>query len=143
MIYNLFISPIELIVDWIFQYMYRQFPFIGVLGAIIGVSLVINFLALPIYNVADGIQDKERQLQRKMQSGIKRIKETFHGDERFMMLQTFYKQNHYHPALALRSSLSILIEIPFFIAAYHYLSNCEILKETLIAITLPPHHLNV
>lgn len=142
MIYNLFIAPIELIVDWIFLFMYRQFPFIGVLGAIIGVSLAINFLALPIYNVADSIQEKERLLQRKMKSGIERIKAVFHGDERFMILQAFYRENHYHPAFALRSSLSILIEIPFFIAAYHYLSHCEILKESLFIIT-PPHSLKV
>lgn len=45
-----------------------------------------------------------------------------------MMLSTYYKQNNYHPLYVLRSSLSILIEIPFFIAAYHYLNNCEILK---------------
>lgn len=45
-----------------------------------------------------------------------------------MILQTFYKENHYHPLYAFKNSLSILIEIPFFIAAYHYLSNCELLK---------------
>ena len=138
MLYNLFISPIELVVDWIFLFMIRQFPFIGVLGAIVAVSIAINFLALPIYNVADEIQEKERFLQRKMNGGIERIKAVFHGDERFMMLQAFYKENHYSPVFALRSSLSILIEIPFFIAAYHYLSNCEILKESVFTIT-PPH----
>ena len=138
MFYNLFISPIEMIVDWIFLFMYRQFPFIGVLGAIIGVSLAINFLALPIYNVADGIQEKERQLQRSLKAGLDRIKAVFHGDERFMITQVFYKEHHYHPVYAFRSSLSILIEIPFFIAAYHYLSHCEILKEAVFTLA-PPH----
>lgn len=45
-----------------------------------------------------------------------------------MILSTFYRQNHYHPLYGLRSSLSLLIQIPFFIAAYTYLSNMESLK---------------
>lgn len=134
--YNIFISPIELIIDWVFTFFMRQLPFLGVLGAIVGVSLAINFLALPIYNIADSLQDKERLLQKKLKPGIDRIKSVFKGDERFMILQTFYKENHYHPAYAFRSSLSILIEIPFFIAAYHYLSNCEALSEAQLSLSL-------
>lgn len=128
--YNIFISPIELIIDWVFNFFIRKLPFLGILGAIVGVSLAINFLALPIYNIADSLQDKERKIQQKLKPGIQRIKAVFFGDERFMILQTFYKENHYHPIYAFKSSLSILIEIPFFIAAYHYLSNSELLKVT-------------
>ena len=128
--YNIFISPIELIIDWVFNFFIRKLPFLGILGAIVGVSLAINFLALPIYNIADSLQDKERKIQQKLKPGIQRIKAVFFGDERFMILQTFYRENHYHPIYAFKSSLSILIEIPFFIAAYHYLSNSELLKVT-------------
>ena len=42
----------------------------------------------------------------------------------------YYRENHYHPIMALRSSLSLLIQIPFFIAAYHFLSNLESIKGT-------------
>ncbi len=51
------------------------------------------------------------------------------GDEQYMILSTFYKQNHYHPMMALRSSFGLLIQIPFFMAAYNYLSNSEHLKN--------------
>ena len=40
---------------------------IGVIGAICGVSIVINILALPLYNIADSIQEKERQINKKME----------------------------------------------------------------------------
>lgn len=103
---------------------------IGVIGAICGVSIVINILALPLYNIADSIQEKERQINKKMEYRVKRIKKAFKGDEQFMMLSEYYRQNNYHPLYALRGSLSILIEIPFFIAAYNYLSSSEILKES-------------
>lgn len=103
-------------------------PVIGVIGAVIGVSLAVNFLALPLYAIADSLQEKERAISRKLEKRVSRIKKAFRGDERFMMLSTYYKQNDYHPLYALRSSLSILIEIPFFIAAYHYLSKSPVLS---------------
>jgi len=129
MFFDLIISPIETLVEWSFLFIMDKMPFIGVLGAVIGVSFVINFLALPLYNVADAIKEKERKLQLRLEPKAERIKKYFKGDERFMMMQTMYRQNHYHPFYSLRSSLSILIEIPFFIAAYHYLSHNEILQS--------------
>ncbi len=102
---------------------------IGVIGAICGVSVCVNILALPLYNIAESIQEKERQINKKMEPRVKRIKKGFKGDEQFMILSEYYRQNNYHPLYALRGSLSILIEIPFFIAAYNYLSLSEILKE--------------
>lgn len=125
MIYNLIITPIETIIDWVFNFLTVKCSSLGIIGAILGVSLVINFLALPIYNVADSLQEKERKIAKSLESRSKRIKKAFKGDEQFMMLSTYYRQNNYHPLYVLRSSISILIEIPFFIAAYHYLSNCE------------------
>lgn len=126
--YNLIVSPIEIIVDWVFVFFCTKFSSFGIIGSVCGVSLVINFLALPLYNIADSLQEKERKIAKSLEYRVKLIKKAFTGDERFMMLQTYYRQNNYNPIYVLRSSLSILIEIPFFIAAYHYLSNCEALK---------------
>lgn len=132
MLYNIIIAPIEKIVSWVFYFIERTLEgksSFAVICAIIGVSIAINFLALPLYNIADALQEKERSLQKKMEGRLARIKKAFKGDERFMMISTYYRENGYHPLYALRSSLSILIEIPFFIAAYHFLSHCELLKN--------------
>lgn len=126
-IYSIIIQPIEEIIEFVFCFVNYKFYAFGTAGAIVAVSLAVNFLALPLYNMADALQLKERQLQLKMAPWIKHIKATFKGDEQFMMLNTWYRQNGYHPLYALRSALSILIEIPFFIAAYHFLSNCSLL----------------
>lgn len=126
--YNIVIGPIELLTEWIFSFMYSKFPTLDAIGAICGVSFVINFLALPLYNISDALQLKERNIQKKLEFRVKRIKMAFSGDERFMMLSEYYRQNNYHPLYVLRSSLSILIEIPFFIAAYQFLSHCELLQ---------------
>ena len=146
MFYSILIEPIELIVNWVYSFFINKFSFLGVIGAIYGVSMVINFLALPLYNVADSLQEKERKISKKLEYRVKRIKKGFRGDEQFMMLSEYYRQNDYHPLYVLRSSLSILIEIPFFIAAYHYLSNLESLNNTsyyfLDSLGAPDHLLS-
>ena len=127
MLYNLIIAPIEFIVDWVFRMCLNKVGTGSVIYCVVVVSIVINILALPLYNIADALQEKERKLVKSLEFRVKRIKKAFKGDEQFMMLSEYYRQNNYHPLYALRSSLSILIEIPFFIAAYHYLSNCNAL----------------
>jgi YidC/Oxa1 family membrane protein insertase len=59
---------------------------------------------------------------------IAKIKAVFKGDEQYMMISTCYRQNHYHPVYAMRNTFSLLIQIPFFIAAYSYLSHLDALQ---------------
>jgi YidC/Oxa1 family membrane protein insertase len=63
-----------------------------------------------------------------MQPKIDRIKRNFKREEQYFILSSYYRQNHYHPIMALRGSLSLLLQIPFFIAAYHFLSHYEPLR---------------
>ena len=120
-LYLAIIHPLELLIECFFIFFDKSFNDYGL--AIVGISLVINLLALPLYRVAETLQRKERDVRMRLSGGIARIKDTFKGDEQYMILSTFYKQNHYHPAYALRSSVSLLIQVPFFIAAYNFLSN--------------------
>ena len=91
--------------------------------SVLGLSFVVTLCCLPLYVVSEGWQEKERETQKKMSKIVKHIKETFSGDERYMMLSAAYKEHNYHPIMALRSSFSLLIQIPFFIAAYTFLSH--------------------
>ena len=95
---------------------------------VLGVSLTVTLLCLPLYIVAEHWQQVERDTQAKLKPGVERIKKTFKGDEQYMILSTFYKQNHYHPMMALRSSFGLLIQIPFFMAAYSCLSKLPALQ---------------
>ncbi|MCR5105559.1 MAG: membrane protein insertase YidC [Eubacterium sp.] len=125
-LYDIFIKPIELIVEIIFVILYRVFGSSGM--AIIGVSLVINVLILPIYRRADAAQEDERKKQEHMKPYIQRIHNAFRGDERYMILSTYYKEVGYHPLYALRGMLPVFLQIPFFIAAFHFLSSLDILS---------------
>ncbi|WP_052296130.1 YidC/Oxa1 family membrane protein insertase [Treponema brennaborense] len=95
--------------------------------SVIGVSFAVSILCLPLYIVAEHWQQVQRDIEKRLDPGISRIKAVFKGDEQYMILSTFYKQNHYHPIMALRSSFGLLIQIPFFIAAYSFLSKLPVL----------------
>jgi hypothetical protein len=73
--------------------------------------------------MAERWQNIERDIIRRLKPTVKKIKTVFSGDEQFMILSTFYRQSHYHPLYSLRSSISLIVQIPFFIAAYSFLSN--------------------
>ena len=120
-LYNIILSPITQIIEIAYRVFDKMFGNTGI--AVLGVSLTVTLLCLPLYIVAEGWQETERSIQDKMKDGIARIKKAFKGDEQYMMLNTYYRQNHYHPIMALRSSFGILIQIPFFLAAYHTLSS--------------------
>lgn len=96
--------------------------------AIAGLSIAVSLLTLPLYIVAERWSAIERNVQKSLEGAIKRIKTTFHGDEQYMMLTTLYREHRYHPLMALRSSIGLLIQIPFFIAAYTFLSNLALLQ---------------
>ena len=128
MLYQLLIGPIELLFETIFSIADNLTGNSGL--AIIGLSLAMNLLLLPLYRRADMIQAEERAAEQKLSYWTAHIKKTFTGDERFMMLQTYNRQNNYRPFYALKGSLPLVLEIPFFIAAYHFLSNLAKLKGT-------------
>jgi YidC/Oxa1 family membrane protein insertase len=73
-------------------------------------------------------QKDESEKQKQMKQVKDNIKAVFSGDKKYMLLSTLYRQHNYHPVYALRSSLSLIIQIPFFIAAYRFLSNLEMIN---------------
>ncbi len=122
---TLFIGPLKLIFEIIFRIANSITGHPGL--AIISLSLVMNILVLPLYRRADAMQEEARIIDMKLSKGVAHIKKTFSGDERMMILQTYYRQNNYKPTDALNGSVSLLLEIPFFMAAYQFLSHLDIL----------------
>ncbi len=125
-LYTFIISPLQLFFEFVFSVTNRIIGNEGL--TIIFLSLAVNLLVLPLYKRADELQAEERDIQTKMAPHLKHIKSTFKGDERFFMTQEYYRINHYKPIYALKSSVSLLLQIPFFIAAYNLLSGMEDLQ---------------
>ena len=124
-LYNLLIGPLELFFEVLFSVVNRIVGHPGL--SIVFLSLAMNFLVLPLYKMSDAMQAEEAATEAKLKPTVTHIKKTFKGDERFMILQMYYKENHYKPSDALKGSVSLLLEIPFFMAAYNFLSNLPIL----------------
>lgn len=126
MIYTILIGPLQLFFEVIFMWANKITDNPGI--SIMVLSLAMNFLVLPLYRRADAMQEEERDIEMKLRKGVSHIKKAFKGDERMMILQTYYRQNHYKPTYVLKGATSLFLEIPFFIAAYRFLSHLELLN---------------
>ncbi len=120
------IGPLKLVFEIIFNLAHKFTSNPGL--SIIALSLAMNILVLPLYRRADAMQEEARDIDEKLRKGVNHIKKSFSGDERMMILQTYYRQNDYRPTDALNGSVSLLLEIPFFIAAYQFLSHLSLLS---------------
>ncbi len=125
-LYQLLIGPLGLFFELVFAIVNRLLPNPGL--TIIVLSLIVNILVLPLYNRADAMQAEERDIEERLAPRIAQIKKAFKGDERMMMLQTYYRQNNYSPMHVLKGSFSLLLQVPFFMAAYNLLSGMSLLQ---------------
>ena len=124
---TLVLGPLKLIFEFIYQAANTIVHNPAL--AIIAMSLVVNLLSFPLYRRADIMQEEARDIENKLRDGVNHIKKSFSGDERMMMLQTYYRQNNYKPTQAIKGSTSLLLQVPFFMAAYNFLSNLQDLKH--------------
>ena len=109
LLYSFLLMPIQLVFEVVFSFAYTLTnERIGL--AIVALSLAINILILPLYRRADAMQEEERLLEAKLHPGVSHIKKTFRGDERTMMLRTYYRQNNYSPLFVLRGAVSLFLE---------------------------------
>ncbi len=122
-LYTLFIAPLEYWMHAALVWGYGKTDNWG--EAVLVMSLVVNFVILPIYMKAEAWQEAERALRKSFEEKEKMIKRTFKGQERFAMISTMQRQAGYSPLLTLRSSIGFFLQVPFFFAAYHFLSHFE------------------
>ena len=119
--YTLIIFPLETFLGLIYGIFLKMYEIHGI--AIVLLSAAVNIMLLPLYNMAEKWQQKERDIQKKLKPKIDDIKAVFKGSERHMIISTYYRQNNYHPVYSLRNVIGLAIQVPFFIAAYHLLSH--------------------
>ena len=69
------------------------------------------------------IEKKEKDVQAKMKPKLDEFKSIYKGYELHLYTNNVYRLNNYHPAYSLRGLVSLLIQIPFLMGAYAYLST--------------------
>ena len=114
-LYTLFIAPLEYWMHAALVWGYGKTANWG--EAVLIMSLVVNFVILPIYMKAEKWQEDERALRKSFEDKEKMIKRTFKGQERFAMISTMQRQAGYSPLLTLRSSIGFFLQVPFCFAA--------------------------
>ena len=120
-VYNIVIGPLLMLYKYVFVAIYRIS--LNPIHSLLGLSLIVSFITLPMYNRADAYQKEDSEKRRSMEKSLSHIKKTFRGEERYYMTQEYYRSQNYKPIYSIKGSLSLLIQIPFFIAAYNYISN--------------------
>lgn len=125
-LYNAIIYPLILLFEFVFSLANRHVSNPGF--AIIVLSLLVNFLVLPLYKRADDIQNEANEKEKKLAPIVNHIKKTFKGDEKFLLLQAYYRENNYRPFDSLKQIVPLLLQVPFFIAAYKFLSGLKLLN---------------
>ena len=118
---SLILLPIESLLSFLLGFFFSLTNSYGF--SIIFLSIAVNLILLPVYLLAERQQEKELHIKQTMQTRLNEIKNWFFGQERFMMTQTLYRLHHYHPIMGLRAMFSLLIQIPFFFAAYEFLKH--------------------
>ncbi|MDA0079444.1 YidC/Oxa1 family membrane protein insertase [Brachyspira hyodysenteriae] len=121
-LYSLTIYPIEFILETIFYYFKVETQSSYTVSVIL-VSLIINILSLPLYNIAEKWQQKERDMQVKMKPMINNIKAVYKGDQAYLLIRTCQRINGYKTIYAFRGVLGLLIQIPFFLAGYNFFTS--------------------
>jgi len=122
-IYTLFIAPLEYWMKVVLLWGHDKCADWGL--AIILMSLVVNVVILPIYMKAESWQEEEQRRRLSFEAKEAMIRRSFHGQERFAMISTMRRQAGYTAFLSMRSSAGFFLQIPFFFAAYHFLSHFD------------------
>ncbi len=126
--YLILIKPIEYLFGMASYILYDIFNSESIV--IICLALFVSVLTNPLYKAADDISRKQRERKKALSYWEARIKRSFDGDERFAILSTYYRKNNYGVAFStIQEILPLLLQIPFFLAAYNYLLGSGLLEN--------------
>lgn len=115
--------PFIYLIKKIFLFSYNITGNYGV--SLILLSFSVSLLLLPIFILIEKVKKKNDAVKLKMKPLVDEIKRCYKGQERYYYLKTINRQHKYSPLKALIPILSLLLQIPFFIAAYKYLEQFE------------------
>ncbi|QIA09716.1 membrane protein insertase YidC [Draconibacterium halophilum] len=121
------LAPFIYLIRKIFEISYSLTDNYGV--SILLLSFVISLLLLPIFIYIEKAKKRDDAIKRRMQPLVDEIKQVYTGQQRYYYLKTLNRQFGYSQFKALVPILSLLVQIPFFIAAYQYLDNLEAIQR--------------
>jgi YidC/Oxa1 family membrane protein insertase len=122
-IYLLIIKPIETVLGFLFRTYVQLTGSYGI--SIILLSLSVTIIMFPLFYIAEVWKRKEQEVEKRMKHRLAYIKKYYTGQKRYCMIKATHRLEGYTAASSFRTSFGLLIQIPFFFAAYHLLSHYE------------------
>ena len=122
-IYLLIIKPIETVLGFLFRTYVHLTGSYGL--SIILLSLSVTIIMFPLFYIAEVWKRKEQAVEKRMKHRLAYIKKYYTGQKRYCMIKATHRLEGYTAASSFRTSFGLLIQIPFFFAAYHLLSHYE------------------
>ncbi len=119
--FDIIISPFLYFIEQVYLFAYGLTSNHGV--TIILLSFAVSLFLLPIFILIEKAKRREDIIKQKMKPLADEIKRCYKGQERYYYLKTLNKQHGYNPIKALIPVLTLLLQIPFFIAAYQFLEG--------------------
>lgn len=131
-LYHIFIMPLEIFFEVILKYSAMLMP----VGFIIFIlSIIVQILLIPVYKFTSKIETREKDRKHKVDGALSIAKKAYKGEALFRETEKIYKEFGYNPLLSFRSSISLFLIIPFFVAAYNTLNtNILFLDRTFFGL---------
>ena len=122
-LYDILLAPFLVFIKQLFLFSYEITGNYGV--SILLLSFSVSALLLPVFVFIERAKKKDNAIKLRMNPVADEIKRCYKGQERHYYLKTLNRQHGYKPLHALIPILSLLLQIPFFIAAYQFLEAYE------------------
>ncbi|MDO4179048.1 MAG: YidC/Oxa1 family membrane protein insertase [Phascolarctobacterium sp.] len=123
MLYNYTIYPIECVYKIIYLFLYHHIYSYGL--SLVLLSIFTYCVTHPLLQWASGMSREEKEVQEYMKPQLDKIKAELKGAEQHRAIQRLFKRYGYHPVMAVRSAVGVMLQLPFLMAAYYMLSNLE------------------
>lgn len=118
------LAPFKWIVALFFNWSLALFHDPG--WAVVGMSVLLSLLLTPLYIWIERRKNSDKAKSAPMQAEIDKIEAVYSGRERFYYTREIQRRYHYSPWTAVIPTLGLLVQIPFLLAAYHYLSELPV-----------------
>ena len=117
------ILPLSQLFQLVLELFYSIIPNYGL--AIILLSSVVSVILLPLQLWADKLQQKDLSEKDAMHWELDSISLLANAQKKFYYTKEIYRRYGYNPIKSMRSLIGLLIQLPFFLAAYFMLGSFE------------------
>lgn len=132
MLYNFTLYPIEAVLESML------IIFIGLTGStfwsIVVLALAVRLLTKPLEKITAAAVKNQAQFEAVLRPELAAIKNEYSGSQRHEAITRLYQRYSYHPIFAVRSLLGLLVQLPFFIAAYFMLSGFTEMSGVMVPL---------